>query len=1105
MAQNADNPFVVCKAAAGSGKTFTLVKEYLKLAMTASGPLVRDNRDEWRRQLRMRFRGILAITFTNKATAEMKERVMTYLRQIAQHGTDRALSPMGAPLAEALSALPCYAARPLSDDELRWMADTVHSAILHNYGDLSVYTIDSFMHRVVRTFAHELDKPVNFDVMTDQEEMVNQAVERVMALIGTPGHESLSALARAYAVSLMEDDRSYRIEGALARLAAQLFREDTAPYVEALRHLTPEDYMDMQRTLAADNRRFADRVRDCGQRMMQQLSSIGVCDIDCAGGARGFYGYFRRVADGSIEPVKSTTVKAFEQGSLGSAKCSAERREALEAARPALTEIYRQLRALVGDDGSDDPRDGMPRREYNTRQLLLRNLYAMAMLGALDEQIRAYARDEEVVHLSEFNRLIGNIVRNEPAPFIYERLGNRYHHFLIDEFQDTSVQQWHNLVPLLENGVSQGWESLVVGDGKQAIYRFRQGDVRQFVDLPQVNGLPGHGNVLAHPGNHRFFPLRHNRRTARRVVEFNNRFFAWLLDQPPFAHNQLARQIYIGTPDSEGHPELYQYLPDNAAEGGHVAVDFVDPQQPDAVSEQVRSTIERLVTEQGYRQSDIMVLARHKRDLDEIGTYLRTHPSEVPLQVTSSESFFLTRSDAVCAVVAVMRLLADPTDRVAAAELLHRLSSLELIGSTHDDAFLADGTVDVAALLRSEHRGLDLRLDLLASLDLYDCCEEIIRQLHLDGIDLPYVASLLDRVATFSTHTHDGVAAFLEWYDKNASTDFTVMQRRQLSAASPEGIDAVQFMTIHAAKGLERPVVICPLYHSSSKDYDLWVNLGDGYPIGSHRLPAAYIEMSTKSQSLFDSQRDAEQSLRDIDLLNVLYVAFTRPKDQLYVVCPQPKSSEKAEANLPMLIERFVEEQHPDMGDPDMHRTPSANRPTEKSKEVALSRISFSDWTMRVQVASPAEQSLTPLQEEKLRFGTWLHDIMAHIPTAGHTARALADFFARQPLPADEQERFSTLVRQVVEHPDCRRFFLPGQQVRTECDMVDSRGIIRPDRIVFADNETWVIDFKTGAEMIDEHTRQVSRYCTAVREMGYPNVSGWVVYTEPTVHVRQVV
>ena len=1100
--QMTQNPFVICRAAAGSGKTFALVKEYLKLAMTVPGSTVRRDRAAFERELRRRFAGILAITFTNKAAGEMKSRVLEYLEQIAQYGTDASRSRMGAPLLEALNAMPPFIKQPVDENELRWMAEVVHSAILHQYSDLSVCTIDSFMHRIVRTFAHDLDRPVNFEVMIDQDEMIQQAVSQLMSLIGVSENDKLTRVMCAFAESRMEDAKGYNIEGELTRLARQLFKEGVDEYLGLIKDLDINYFVNLHKALTASNRLFEKEVCECGQAVTALLQRDGVEEADCAGGRNGYYGFFRGLAAGNIRPLTASVANAFETGKLHSAKCPVAKQDVIGDLMDELYPLYERARAMLGVADGRMPGEGDALRDYNTRTVVLKNLYSMALLNQLKSQLDSYSKKNEVVHLSEFNHLINSIVSNEPAPFIYERLGNRYHHFLIDEFQDTSVLQWHNLVPLLENGVSQRYESLVVGDGKQAIYRFRQGDVRQFVALPRVEGMPSfHGQTLAAEGNYSHVHLDTNYRTASSIVDFNNAFFSWLLKREPFASNTLAQQIYVGVPDDDGHAGLWQRLPVDGAPEGHVGVTFIDGGDADAVNEQIRQTIVRLVTQQGYRQRDIMVLGRSNKELDSVNTYLQGHGDELRIEVSSSESFFLVRSHAVMAVVSALRLLYDPNDRVAAADLLQRLYNLGLVADCHHEAFLTEGAVDVAQLLRDEHRGFDFRPEYLSAMDVYDCCEELVRELHLDGIDTAYVGSLLGRVAAFASRHHQGVAEFLAWFDDNATADLGDTMHRQLSAASPEGVDAVRLMTIHKAKGLESPVIICPFMPMTSHGYKLWVSL-DKTGVGD-KLPAAFVELSREGTSRFDGVRDEERRLDEVDQLNVLYVALTRPQEQLFIICPTPSKTSKDELSYPRLIKEFMDSEHPALGDAAFHHF--ERKTVGKGRdEVELHRLMFAEWTNKVQVASPAERALTPLQEESVRLGNVVHDVMAQVHHASDIDAAVQRMAVDSEMDAALQERLKTVVRGVVSHADTERFFREEYGVKTECDLCDDEGLCRPDRVVLTPDETWVVDFKTGRDLGEEHDRQVRRYCRAMKTMGYPQVSGWLIYLLPEVRVRQV-
>ena len=498
-------PFVVTKAAAGSGKTFALVLEYLKLAL--AGP---------REGIGYRFRGILAITFTNKAANEMKQRIMQELDRMATEGVDPDSHTMGARLLEELNS---SAPTPMTPAELQQRAAELQNAILHHYTDLSVMTIDSFMHRIVRTFAHDLGQPVSFEVMIDKQMMIDEAVEQLMSLVGTEGNEELTRLLQAYADSNMEDDHTYDVKGSVASLAKQLFEEDAWRRLEGLAALTPGDFHKIHSRYIDANRKVEQNLRTAGKKVMGLLANVGATVDDCYQKNSGYFGFFSRLASGEMKPPGANTVKSLTGGSLTSPNCDRALAASIEALRPQMEELLANVQDCFEHDVVS----------YYSRRAILDRLYATALLGRMSELLKDYSHDNEVLHLSEFNRMINSIVEDEdnPAPFIFERLGNRYRHFLIDEFQDTSTMQWHNLVPLVENGVAQGRESLVVGDAKQAIYRFRQGDVAQFVRLPRVEGMVNHGLTLGLPGNSRQCLLDTNYRTARAVVGFNNSSRGW--------------------------------------------------------------------------------------------------------------------------------------------------------------------------------------------------------------------------------------------------------------------------------------------------------------------------------------------------------------------------------------------------------------------------------------------------------------------------------------------------------------------------------------------------------------------------------------------------
>lgn len=1034
-----ENPFIIYKASAGAGKTHTLVREYLKMAFSLGEGRLAEG-----------IRSILAITFTNKAAAEMKERILDELHTMASQPIDPDGNGMGSDLLREL-------APAIDADKLSRMAAKLYKTILHRFSDLSVSTIDSFTHRIVRTFAHDFGQPMNFDVTLDAKELIRQSVAQLMSLAGTEKQEELTEVLRAFAESEMEEDNNYDVERLLTELAEQLFNEDIGDHLKQLSELTLSDFREIHRDYTASLRTCETQLKNCGSDAITTLHAAGLDVSVCHQGVKGFYGYFNKLAEGIFGDPGKYTVTAFEDNKFTGAKCPAPLRAAAEAIAPKLHAIYDNVQQLL------------VRR--NTYLVLLRKIYAVALLGEIDRQMRLYTRDNDMVHLSDFNRMINRMVEDDdnPAPFIFERLGNRYRHFLIDEFQDTSIMQWHNMVPLLENGVSQRLESLVVGDGKQSIYRFRQGDVTQFVRLPYVDGMRHHGRTLPLKGNYSVCGIDSNHRSTQAVVDFNNSLFCFLA-RNVYSDNPVVQDIYIGRTDDGnlkevGHEELLQKKVKKAE--GYVELAFVTKGETetdgfenvkDAIYERVGRTIAMLHNERGYAYGDMAVLTRTNSEIAAVSSYLTQHWPEV--RQTSTESFYLSKSQAVMSIIATLRLLVDRDDRVAQTDLRLRLQALGLKGEPD--------------------------IDYIATMNLYDACEEIVRELHLDSIDNLYVASLLNRVATFSARHKQEPKQFLEWFDSQKS----------LSAAASDDVDAVQLLTIHKSKGLGKPVVICPLFFRSDHPAKLWVEPPQEVGHASKQLPATIVPLKADSRTLFEPQRHEEQLMNEVDELNIMYVAFTRAKEQLYIFCPDPADIKKPiehDRRYPTLLKAFAPNGYC-VGDSSFCHI--VKKSTEHKTVETVHQLSFSDWSERVSIASPQEKSIVPLLEDRRRFGIYAHDLLATVQHADDVEQAIARFADSRQLTEHEKEELGALARRVVSDPQTACFFDPRYEAKNESDLVDGGRRCRPDRVVLTPTETWVVDFKTGTPL-QEHTTQVQTYCSALHAMGYPNVSGHLLYLSP--------
>lgn len=1035
--------FIICRASAGSGKTYTLVRQYIELAFDAP-----------EQELPRRFKSILAITFTNKAANEMKERILHDLSDMAAYGT---ASGIGQDIAQRLG---------LDDGTLRHYSGTLHSAIMHNYSDFGVCTIDSFVHRLVRTFAHDLKLPINFDLQIDQADLVQNAIERLTALIGTPGEEDLTKMLCEQAERNMNDNKSYLLDKWLEKQLVEVFKEQTPEYLGDLEKIGTARFRQMYGEMLQANKAYEKRMKALGEEGVKIYSDRGLNIADFYQGAKGAGRYFEKLAGGDLKAPNSYALGYLEEDKLGGGKCSNAKTDALADAKPHLQGLHRQIEELRQSEGV----------LYNSRRLLMGNLYTLAVLNRMNELMTQYARENDIVHISEFNKKISEVVQNEPQPFIYERIGSRYHNYLIDEFQDTSRLQWLNLVPLLSDGVGEGHTSMVVGDGKQAIYRFRQGDVEQFVALPRIEGTE-HGGNLADLRVADVMPLYTNYRSMKEVVLFNNDFFAWLIPHH-FGENQQLQDIYIGhgdradkdpLPEGKDKPDLYQH---HKKEGGYVQVGFWPEDKErghDLLWEQMVADLRRLHDELGWRWQDITLLGRTKKVLAEIATYLKGEG----IPMVSDESFLLSNSRTVMMMRYLLQYLRDGSDRVAAAQVVLCMQALGIA-----EAPTLDNLPD------DIHPGL--HCDHLRRLSLYDCCEEVLRGLQLNDIETAYADTFLNILSHYCTTHRQDIGEFVEWFDKNVE---------KWSVSTAGDLDAIRLMTIHKAKGLESPIVMMPLLGLEPKNDSIWVHIpaDKGLPV-----PAAHVLPKKEEPTIFDNAYRQEQQKQETDKVNLLYVAFTRAKNQLYLYGLEPKNTESTD--LSALVANYMTTRSDAIevrsnvkalgtieGRPSM-----AGKDNDKS-QVELHSIPFPDWSNRIAIAQQSDHLFQSHDDTALRRGNQLHELLSLTHNRNENAAALEYYCRRNHIDNEEQECLGKILQEVTATGEAAHFFDPNHQCKNECSITWHGEILRPDRIVMTEDETWVVDFKTGQPHI-EHQAQVLHYCEAIQAMGYPKVSGHLLY-----------
>lgn len=1069
--ENGGKNFIVYKSSAGSGKTFTLVKEYLQI-------ILRDPDT---------FRHVLAITFTNKAANEMKERILKYLKSLADPNTDPDDTVEKYLLPELITNT------GLSREGISARASRALKNIMHQYSDFSVSTIDSFFHKVVRTFAHDLNIPLTFEVVIDEDGVLAEVVSLLLDRVGAEA--DLTRVLVNFIRDKAEDERSWDIEKDLQAFSRVLTRESAIPYVGRVRELEIEDIEKARDALHTFIKSFENSIRSQSEESLKLLAENQLGEADLAGGSRGVVPWLRKFSSGNfdkLDPPKAVAA-AMERNEWASSKSGPMEKARLKDLAGKLQEHLAIIIQLLEKD----------RARYLTSRIIKGYLYPTAVLGALDQEMENYRHDNNVLLISEFNRRIHNIVKEEPVPFIYERLGEKYRHFMVDEFQDTSILQWHNVMPLVENSLAEGKLNLVVGDGKQAIYRFRSGDVKQFERLPHLLEPASDIILQAREGalvrNFGLRVLTSNHRSRENVVGFNNRFFSrasqWLPDEMKAVYADVTQK-------TSGKP------------GGLVQLEIIRTEDDGPAYEEItdRKVLERVqeLLSRNYHPRDIAVLCRDNRHASQTAAMLLLSG----LRVISADSLILSFSPEVNFLVAWLSYLNNPEDDISRAHVIHYLETRGLLDQGSFEAmFLDDRRPDkwkeAEAYSRENNRRFremishkfpGIPMDDLPRMDLFHLSGELIRHFIPDRQPDPYLLFFQDQVLEFVRKEHHSLSDFLSWWEEKGAS---------LSIVTPEGLDAIRVMTIHKAKGLEFPVVIYPYAHERLKltHQQAWVDIPDEGI--SKWLPFAYIDVSSSLQGTFlESVYEQEHDQSMVDLLNLTYVALTRARDELYVFTAPPPSDISEPDSLPKMFSRYLVEEELWQEDQTVYAFGSPTDQSERkdlgiTEDAGLPAVpAFYDWKKRVLIRQSAPESWLAADPEKsFTLGNKVHYILSNIHDEDDLDLALKQSLMEGVLTEEDYAPVSRLVRDVLTDKETAWIFNKEWQVRNEAEIIDGEGrVYRPDRLMFREMEAIVVDYKTGKPS-ENHMRQVNRYTGLLRDMGYAVQEAVVVYLGEKVHL----
>lgn len=1042
----------IMKASAGSGKTFNLAKTYIRLLLT----------DEERYS----YRHILAVTFTNKATDEMKNRILKELHQLA-------VSPLDSPYYEELA--PSFE----NDGLLRRRAETVLCDILHDYGAFSVSTIDRFFQQTLKAFSREIGQFATYQVELDKESLVAESVDRVLDSLSDDNNELLGWLTQS-ALEELQKGRKYNLESSLKKVAKTLKSDEHRAAVEEFgideeKEYSKENLARMKKALSSVTASFRKEVRDAAKAFVSAAVENGLSKEDFSRKCfDSVYASASAKPDDKPAYPSDTIFKNCEDFGRWFRKADRPRFACLEGVLMPLLQKYCNVFAEKY-------------KVYSTALRISPILNELGIAGDLNREFKALMKEKNVLSLDDSNVILRNIIDGTDAPFIYEKLGVRFEHFLLDEFQDTSRIQWDNFRPLIENSVAQGKENLLVGDVKQSIYRWRGSDWRMMAR--EVQG-EFQGCAVE--------TLDSNYRSLRNIVEFNNGFFE-------YASSVLDGFLGDGSDFSvrDIYSDASQLVRSRSASEGSVEVLFCGK------DDEMRMILDavRRVCDAGARLGEITVLVRNNK----IGSAVAKYLLENGVSVISDDSLQLKSSVVVRQVVSLLSSVCNEEDTIG--------------------SFLA-GEVGV-------------NVSGLTYLSLTDLCERLLRILkdrdpELFDSETQYMQALMDFVQDYSAANGNSIDGFL-----NAWRDADPM------ISSPADPESVRVMTIHKSKGLEFQHIIFPFAEEIelSRNGAHWVRPSvegtelEGIAGGVYNV---MLRKPDNEDTLFRDSSLKEMRFQSVDNINTIYVALTRPVRGLTVIAAEPPKKIIEAVTGPVVPAtgpygmRFQVPQceFSDFsqilyaylfayGDSLGYSKEESERATVFSKGTLFDYSSVERKAEVVGELTPGYPSypLNPSDEDKdsdvrergrLKFsadsidffcddarnearlnGTVLHGILSKVIVPSDLPAAVRRSFEAGEIDSGQEGRYLDLLSsRIASHPQW--FVSEGVDVLNETRLIDTDGkVYRPDRVLIKDGKVTVIDYKFG-DKNPHYRRQVARYADIYRRMGYSDITTviWYVLTD---------
>lgn len=1017
-------PLQILNASAGSGKTYHLVMEYIQL-------LIADNVHP------SDFKHLIAMTFTNKAALEMKERIIEALDGIGTQNKTKLH------LTTALSSN-----LDLDTSEVEKRCNNVLEAILHQYEDFHVMTIDKFNLRLIKSFSRDLDLPGEFEVVLDETDLIESVVDNLLNQLGNPEQNALNDLLIQYAKSNIDEEKTWNFRRNLIEFGSVLKNERHQPGIAKLLELNLS--VDLYRKLQAQQKKTDSAFCEFANQLKSIAENI---DPKTVHGGGHTINDLSSIYQTEQFPIKEALIGRRLSGNLSKNDGKKDIPDSIKEALKALTIFWEENI-----------------QEYVATKLFLKNYFNMALLQYMANALQTTKKEEQLIRISEFNSLISELIQDENAPFIYERLGSRYHHFLLDEFQDTSHLQWLNLVPLVHEAISQNHRNLIVGDPKQSIYRFKNGIAEQFVALPSIYN-PNNDSKIAATSSYfesmgHIKTLKDNWRSSPTIVNFNNHFFEAFKKKLP-----------------EGTVSFYNAISQNPKSDKKGQVEITSLQGKESHDETVENIINWIESclKDGYNPSDICILGRRNKECNTWAIAL----DNAGYRVVSSDSLLIDTSPEVRLTISYLKWRLKPAGENEKKQFAEMYLRQHHKSFNVYKTYIKENTSTTGKRYRyfddksfiQDHFGSSE--DFFFKYEhLYDLIEGFYRLTSFSELENPYLHHLADLAHEFGLKRGPNLHLFLEEYER---------KKGSIAVQIPASKDALNIMTIHKSKGLEFPVVLIP-------SLNVKLDLKSSFLINWNDF--ILYKRPTKNDILDPLVSLYEYEMAQIltDMVNLCYVGMTRPVEHLYVRNIHDKSTFGSIFHEILKDSGLAEE-----NDGTLLVKLSDGERTPPKEQVFSDSFSPEDITDRLWFPDIALQDKEDLEQkdflsEDMQFGIAFHLIVSRSEKIEDVQGLIDDALSSGEIRSEHANRIKTLVESVWSNGEYLQLLENAVEILNEQTILLENGeVIRADKIIVKENQTILIDYKTGLPKAKDQ-KQLMTYRKALEQMNFPNIKAYLFY-----------